>query len=342
MLEGSVRRADRRLRITVRLTSVEDGSVLWSERYDRELADVFAVQEEIAAAIVAALSPTLLGTAAPGAGHGGALRRAASPATLEAYELYLQGRHCWHQRAPSAMRAGIDCFERAARLDPGFARAYAGIADSYGILRAYGILPWEEGRRSAKLAADRALELDPTLAEAHLSLGMFRFHYEADWAIAEPCFRKAIEINPCSSLAQVYYGLFLAVRGRGEEAPPSARSPGTSTRCPRSRRPWPASPCSSPTATPLPWRWPTAPSSCRPTIRSRWRCAVWRCLKLGRLGEAVTTLERLVQVSRRAPIYVGMLGLAYGLRGERNAALRPRRRDLGARADRGYVSPHAT
>ena len=141
MLEGSVRRAGNRLRITAQLTNVADGYYLWSQRYDREMEDVFAIQDEITQAIVDTLEVQLLGQ--PGKGL---VRRHTE--NVEAYNLYLKGRHFWSQRTPQAIRKGIEYFERATQEDSSYALAYAGLADSYAILTAFSSSPQE--RRNHK------------------------------------------------------------------------------------------------------------------------------------------------------------------------------------------------
>ena len=134
VLEGSVRKAGNRLRITAQLINVADGYYLWSERYDREMEDVFAIQDEITQAIVDTLEVQLLGQ--PGKGL---VRRHTE--NVEAYNLYLKGRHFWSQRTPQAIRKGIEYFERATQEDSSYALAYAGLADSYAILTAFLLIP---------------------------------------------------------------------------------------------------------------------------------------------------------------------------------------------------------
>src|SRR5439155_25260267 len=180
VLEGSVRRAMTRLRITAQLSNVADGFHLWSERYDREMADVFAIQDEITAAIVKVLEPALLGTQQPVARlHGD---------NVEAFELYLKGRHHWHHRTPQSLRTGLAYFEEAIRLDPSYALAHAGLADSYAILIAYGYISPAEGRAKGHESATRAMTLDPGLAESHFAMALSVFWAGEDWHNAEPHF----------------------------------------------------------------------------------------------------------------------------------------------------------
>jgi serine/threonine-protein kinase len=210
VLEGSVRRAGSKLRVTAQLVSVGSGYQLWSERYDREMADVFEIQDEIVGAIVKALVPALMGEAAA------PVRR--STENLEAYELYLKGRHYWHQRTPAAVRVAIQCFEQAITLDAEYALAYAGLADSYGILRVYGWMSADEANPRALDAVARAMAIDPSLAESNFSNAFAIFYCERKWREAGPHYARALEINPRSSLSQGYSGCFAAMEQRGDDA----------------------------------------------------------------------------------------------------------------------------
>jgi serine/threonine-protein kinase len=206
VLEGSVRRAGNRVRVTVQLVDVSNGFHLWSERYDRQMEDLFDVQDEIARAITERLKVSL---------SGGVKRSTENP---QAYELYLKGRHYWHQRSPATVRLAIQCFEEVIKLDPRYALAYAGLADCYGILRAYGWVSAEDSRPPARAAVTQAMTLAPSLWEVNFSRGFHAFYFERAWREAEPYFQKAIAINPRSSLARGYYGLFLATEGCEEDA----------------------------------------------------------------------------------------------------------------------------
>jgi serine/threonine-protein kinase len=211
VLEGSVRRSGNRLRITVQLTSVADGRNLWSERYDRELADVFEIQDEIARTIVTTLRVTLLGDL----GDPTPVRYTRN---LRAYNLYLKGRYCWNRRTQSAIAEGMQYFEQAIAEDEGYAPAYTGLADSYALYLDYRGAPVVEGMERAKALARKALELDETLAEAHTSLGWVTFIYDWDWPAAAREFRRAIELNPRYSVARQWYSWFLTAMGRTTEA----------------------------------------------------------------------------------------------------------------------------
>lgn len=201
VLEGSVQRAGERVRITAQLINVADGFHIWSESYDRRLDDIFMVQDEIASAIVAALKVRLGAAAGP---------RLASqtPASFEAYDLYLLGRHHWHQRDAESLRRAADLFRQATEVDPKFARAYSGLADTYLLMHDYGDLSSEAAQAQAESAIARALQLDDGLAEAYASLGLSRMMRE-DYVAAELAFRNAIELDASYSMAHMWLGLVL-------------------------------------------------------------------------------------------------------------------------------------
>jgi TolB-like protein/Flp pilus assembly protein TadD len=211
ILEGSVRRAGQRLRITAQLTGVRDGRTLWSERYDRELADVFAIQDEIARTIVDTLRATLL----QDLGDPTPVRYTAN---LKAYQLYLKGRYSWNRRTPAAIAEGIRYFEAAIAEDAGYALAYTGLADSYALQLDYRGAPVREGLERARAEAQRALALDETLAEAHTSLAWVTFIYDWDWPLAGQHFRRAIELNPRYSVARQWHSWFQVATGHTELA----------------------------------------------------------------------------------------------------------------------------
>jgi serine/threonine-protein kinase len=211
VLEGSVRKSGNRMRIAAQLVSATDGYQLWSQAYDRELTDVFAVQEEIARAIVGALRVKL------GVDEGAALS-AAPTSDVEAYDLYLKGRFAWNQRTDAAMTEAVRYLEQAVARDSGFARAWAALADAYILLVPYAGASREDTWPKARAAAQRALALDSTLAEAHTSLAYGSMIYGWDWDAAEASFRRAIAADPDYPTAHHWYADFLAGRGRLEEA----------------------------------------------------------------------------------------------------------------------------
>jgi serine/threonine protein kinase/Flp pilus assembly protein TadD len=211
VLEGSVRKAGNRLRITAQLINVADGYHLWSERYDRQMEDIFDIQDEITLAVVDALKVALLGE-----DKEAALKHYTD--NTEAYELYLKGRHFYNKYTGEGWAKAIEYFEKAIDKEPEYAPAYAGISHSLGISWYYGILSAHEALPRANAACSRALEIDPDLDVAHLSLGNARFYYEWNWTEAEREYTTAIELNPNSADAHHWYGMFLASRERFEQA----------------------------------------------------------------------------------------------------------------------------
>jgi serine/threonine-protein kinase len=211
VLEGSVRRAGTRLRITAQLIDVADGYHLWSEIFDREMHDVFAIQDEIARAIVDVLKIKLLGDPDT------ALVRKPTD-NVEAYALYLKGRYYWAKRNETAVRRGLGYFEEAIAKDPTYARAHVGLADSYNILGFWDLMPPREAFPLAHAAVERALELDPTLAEAYAAEGYAKMYYEWDADGAARDLKRAMELNPRYPTAPFYYGNLQMLTGHTDDA----------------------------------------------------------------------------------------------------------------------------
>jgi serine/threonine-protein kinase len=211
VLEGSVRRAGRRLRTAVQLVNVADGYQLWSETFDREMEDVFAIQDEISRGIVSALKLRLLG-------EGPGLLVKSATADFEAYTLYLKGRLLWNRRSDDALRHGLAHFEQALARDPNYALAQVGLADSYVLLGFYTALAPAEAFPRAQAAAETALRLDPALGEAYPALAYVKMYYEWDWTGALRAFRQAIERNPNYATAHQWLGNCLAILGRFDES----------------------------------------------------------------------------------------------------------------------------
>ena len=212
VLEGSVRKQGNKLRITVQLINVEDGYHLWSEKYDREIHDVFAIQDEIALAISEKLLVTLF-------------KKDYEPITkshthnTEAYELYLKGRFYLERRGASLITC-IQYFQKAIELDPQFALAYSGYADANLLLGTYGLLPPKQVMLQAKQSAEKALQLDATLCQPYCSLGYYHTCFEWNWPEAKKNFLKSIEINPKYPEGHFRYGFnyLTCVEGRFDEA----------------------------------------------------------------------------------------------------------------------------
>ncbi|MDH3223519.1 MAG: tetratricopeptide repeat protein, partial [Gemmatimonadota bacterium] len=209
VLNGSVRRSGDRLRISAQLENTSDGFELWSETYERNTADIFAIQDDIARAIVSRLTDTDADPAPL------PRRPAADP---EAYNLYLNGRFEWHKRTEAGLRSAVEYLEQALARAPEYARAHAGLGDAYAVLGFYDYLPPGEAFPKAAEAARRAIELDPLLAEPHATLGYVALYYGWDGEEAEGHFRRAIELSPGYSTGHQWYANLLTAQGRFEEA----------------------------------------------------------------------------------------------------------------------------
>ena len=216
VLEGTVRRAESRVRITTQLTEVNDGRLLWSERYDRRMDDIFDLQEEMARTIVSTLRATFLGDL------GDPVSRRYTE-NLRAWQLYLKGRFSWNKRTREGIAEAVQYFEDAVREDPGYALAYSGLADCYALEVDYRGAPVSEGMRRAREEARKALALDEGLAEAHTSLAWVLFIHDWEWEAAGTHFLRAIELNPRYATARQWYGWLLLAMGRTDEAVTQAR-----------------------------------------------------------------------------------------------------------------------
>jgi tetratricopeptide (TPR) repeat protein len=331
-LEGSVRQAGRRLRVSAQLTDLSSGYQIWSEVFDRDVEDVFAIQEEISRAIVSGLRVRLLGPDAT---------RLIRPATddLEAYTLYLKGRQLWNRRSEEALRIGLRHFERALERDPIYAMAHAGLADSYCILGFYTALPPGEAFPRAREAAHRALELDPKLSEARPTLAYVTMYHQWDWAEAERQFQAAIRASPGYATAHQWYGNFLAILGRADESRSEfgkavALDPLSPTKCAA-----------------LGWglyfgrQYQEAVAQCRRALELDPGMAVthlWLGLALdqqGQLPQAVAAYEESVRLSPREPL--GIAFLAHGLaRAGRTDEARARLAQLEEMRAERYVSAY--
>ena len=212
ILEGSVRKADLRLRITAQLIDVSTGFHIWSNVYDRELSDVFAIQEDIARCIVAALTDTLLKPAS---------RELAgtSPATLTAHTAYLKGRFFWNRQTEPGLRLAIREFENAIHEDPRYARAQVGLSDCYRLLEFWGLMPPETAIPKARQAVADALKVDSSLPEAQAAQAVLDAIYGWTWASAEKQFRRVFDALPSYAIAhQAYAVMCLVPQGRFDEA----------------------------------------------------------------------------------------------------------------------------
>jgi tetratricopeptide (TPR) repeat protein len=212
VLMGSVRRSKERLRVLAQLVETSGGQYLWSETYDRRMEDLFAIQEEISAAIVKTLRIRLMDQRqAP------AMRRGAN--NLEAYNMFLKGRFHRNKRTADGLHRALEYTQQSIAIDPSFAPAQVGVADSYILLAEYGLMSPESSIPQARSAALRAIEIDPALGEAHASLGLIRSIYDWEWDDGERHYRQAIQLNPGYATARHWFAVdYLAMLGRFEEA----------------------------------------------------------------------------------------------------------------------------
>jgi TolB-like protein/Tfp pilus assembly protein PilF len=210
VLEGSVRRAGNRVRISAQLILVADEAHVWAESYERSLGDVLMLQSEVARAIAQEIQVTLTPR------QERRLARA-QKVSAEAYEAYLKGRHSWNKRTEEGMRKSIDYYQEAVKLHSDYAMAHAGIADSYVMLACRGMVPAKETFRKAKAAARKAIDLDSGLGEAHGSLAHVRLH-DWDWEGLEKDFQRAIELDPSQAIVYYWYGEYLMSMAKPEQA----------------------------------------------------------------------------------------------------------------------------
>src|SRR5262245_45866336 len=211
VVEGSVLRSDGRIRITARLVEAVSDRHVWAKSYERDHRDILDLQNEVTRDIAENIRLSLSAAARE--------RLAASqPIEPAAHEDYLRGRVYWSKRRPADLKTAIVYFEKAITRDPRCARAYAGLADSYSVMRAYNLAPQDESIRQARAAALKALELDEGLAEANTSLGLIALIYDWDWETAEQQYRRAIQLDPNYATAHHWFAELLAYRGRFAEA----------------------------------------------------------------------------------------------------------------------------
>jgi serine/threonine-protein kinase len=331
VLEGTVRKAGDRLRITAQLVSAEDGCHLWSEGYERQMADVFLVQEEIVQNVVDRLKITL--TQAP---HGRLIRRHTD--NPRAYHLYLKGRFYWLRRYHGGLQAALEHFQQAIEEDAGYALAHAGVADAYAMIGFYSLQKPRLAFANASAAAERALSIDPDLPEAHTSLALISLG-DWDWPEAGRQFARALELDPTQAMARIYLSWLMVLQGDTAGAILEAR---------KAQEVEPLSPLVNGTVAHtlyLARRYLEAIAECEkclevdPTfILGIHVMGMCRALQ-GRLAEALEIGARAVSMSGRAPFYLGVLGHYHARNGDAD-----RVRELLAELDRlaghRYVPPH--
>jgi len=330
-LEGSVRRAGRRLRLSARLMNVSDGLTLWSETYEREVDDVFQVQDDITRAIVGALQIQL------GAGTvGGAKSRGTT--NLEAYDLYLRGRYFVNRRGDASLREAIQLFGQAIERDPRFARAHAGLGDAYGLLPLWSNTAIDSAAPLALRSIDRAIEIDSSLAEAHASRGSV-LQLLWRWDEAQQSLRRAIALDPEYATAYQWLGESLILQGRVPESAAALR---------RSVELDPISPikwASYSFVLGLAGRHDEARAAHERSrqldsalVLTRYFSA-WNALSAGRPKEALREAKAIAPLGDRYPPVFGVLGYCYALTGDRPAAMALRARLVETAAKRrGYAA----
>jgi adenylate cyclase len=334
VLEGSVRKAGERLRITAQLIDVASQAHLWSEDYDRDLTDVFAIQSDVAQHVAQALQITLKPAEARQIEKAGT-------ADLDAYDAYLKGLYYYGTWSKEGLEKSVEYFEQAIARDPNFAKAYAGMAFAYDLLGEYGHLPPDESVTKMKEAAHRALEIDATTAEAYTALAVAASYYDYDWIRADEGFRRALEFNPNSAGTHDWYGIiFLSPTGRHEEGiahGKRAKELDPLTAYIRSDLGWSYN---------LARRYDEAIAECEqipdidPNFYFGYFCLGFGYWQKGMLKEAVSAYERAVDLEPGDLQLKGELALVYATAGKKVQAQRILE-ELKEKARREYVTPVA-
>ena len=333
VLDGRIQREGNRVRVTMQLIRVQDGMQLWANTFDRQFTDVFALEDAISAMAAQSIRLHLTGEES---------RRFTKRSTgnLDAYDAYMKGRYFWNKRTDSGLNKGLDYFRQAIKLDPGFADAYVGIADSYATLGLYSVLPPKQAFPAAKDAATRALQMDDSLAAAHATLGFIYFYYEWNASASGDEFRRALAENPDYAMAHSWYGESLAATGRYSEAIAEAQ------------RAIQDDPLSLIVGSNAGWTFALAGhyaesvETLKKTIeidpdfpRTHFRLGqVYE--QRGQYPMAILEFEKAVRLSGGDPYYQGSLGHAYGVAGNSNEA-RSVLQKLQALVGPQYVPPYA-
>jgi non-specific serine/threonine protein kinase len=329
VLEGSVRKSGQRLRITAQLVNVDDGYHLWSGQFDREMKDIFDIQEEISLTIVDHLKLKLLK---------GEKEKILKRHTEdhEAYELFLKGRYYWYRRYEGGLQKGLQFFQHAIEKDPGYALPHVGIADTFGMFGAYSYMSPHQAYPRARAAATKALAIDPELAEVYPSLGWITMFYDWDWPAAEGHFLKAIQMKPDYPPAHMWYGNLLYCTGRFDESVREMR---------KAKELDPLEPTHP---THVGWalyfarRFDESIEELRQVIASDPGFSIpymWQSqnyLAKNMWGEAIAASKKFVELTGGSVLALGLLGTAYGSAGTRDEALKILERLDGLPKDR-YV-----
>src|SRR6266436_8152169 len=334
VVEGTVMRVGNRVRITAELVQVSTDQHLWADTYESQIGDVLALQNRVSSAIVDEIRINLTKEDKE--------RLAKNPSVSpEAYEDYLKGRYYWNKRSGDGFTKAIGYFEDATRKDPQYALAYAGLADCYGIIGAtiYGTVPAEEAAPKAKAAAIRALEIDPSLAEAETSLATAKFNYDWDWAGASEGFKQAIQMDPKYATAYQRYSLYSIAMGRFDDSFQQIK---------RARD---LDPLSISINSSFGWRLYLARQYDRSIAQLRDTLEMdpnyeWAHLILGQAYEqkgefnlALAELKKAVELSRNSPLMVSALAHAYAVQGN-TAEAQKLLAQLMTQSRTQYVSPY--
>jgi TolB-like protein/DNA-binding winged helix-turn-helix (wHTH) protein/Flp pilus assembly protein TadD len=331
IVEGAVIRSGERVRIDAQLIQAASDRHLWAKGYERKLGDVVALQGELAQAIADEIHIQVTPQER-------ARLATSSPVSPEAYEAYLKGRFLWNERTEKGVSKGTEFFEQAIANDPRYALAYSGLADSYELLGFYGVLPPKEAYPRAKAAATKALEIDPSLAEAHVSMADTKFSLDWDWPGAEAEFKKAIELNPKYDTAYRKYSNYLAGMGRKEESIAVAKKAIE------------VDPLSITLSTHLAWMYYLARQydlavdqyektlEMSPNYARARRDLSLTLVERGRYEDAIGEARKGIELSQGSPLMLGALGYAYAKAGKKDEA-RKILRELRELSRTRYVSP---
>jgi TolB-like protein/DNA-binding winged helix-turn-helix (wHTH) protein/Tfp pilus assembly protein PilF len=326
---GSVRVADGRVRVTAHLIDVASHATLWTGSYDRNIEDILKTEQELAGAIAREIQIRLNPVETPGA----------RPVSSAVHELYLKGRYFWNKRSSDKIQKAVEYFDQTIAIDPTYAPAYAGLADSYVVLAFYEAMPPEQCYPRAKAAVARALEIDDRSAEAHTTAAAIKFNYDWDWAGAEHEYKHAIKLDPNYANAHQWYATYLSAMGRTKEAMEEDK---------RALALDPVSPMTN-TAVGLHLyfakRYSHAVDQQREAANldpgfALIRLNLARAYEgLGKSSDAVAELEKGVQLSGRSPVMLAALAQAYAFAGRQDRS-RPILEELRVLSNRTYVSPY--
>ncbi len=334
VLDGHLQRASDRLRVTAQLVRTNDGALLWAGKFDESFTDIFALQDALSDQVARALLPSLSGEQQ---------RRLSKRHTehAEAYRLYLKGRWHWNHFTEAEMKQGMECYRQAIELDPNYALAYTGLADAYATLHYNGYLPLEEAAPRHIALAEKALQLDGSLAEAHCSMAFAAIVYERDWARAEQGYKLALQLNPGYVTGHHYYAFFLAAQARFDEALVEIKHALA------------LDPLAPYLNTDVGWmhyfarRYDQTLACCQQALDIAPDFALahaYRGLayeRLGRYDEAISALQNAVTLAGGSADMTAWLGYVYAMSGRRAEAQHVLQ-ELQARAAQGFVALHNT